>query len=79
MGTDGILKETDCRVRTVKTVFLRILILLVKMEAGLEFQVTYLFELRRRGSGSVGLEVEWGGRGEEVVNQIPKSLLNVRE
>ena len=21
MGTDGILKETDCRVRTVKTIF----------------------------------------------------------
>ena len=49
MGSDGILEETDCRVKTVKTVFLRILIFLVKMESGLEFQVTYLFELRRQG------------------------------
>ena len=48
VGTDGILKG-DCRLRTVRTVFLRILIFPVKKEASLEFRVTYLYEHRRRG------------------------------
>lgn len=51
MGTVGILKG-DRRlrtVRTVRTVFLRILIFPVKKEASLELRVTYLYEHRRRG------------------------------